>query len=115
MQDYEDIPTCYRLVAAAMPEHMSLTGITSFTLQGSVLADDHLAVSPRGEYQSLHRCIDLVSQGVIPPVPLALRRCTTRLGALWALGRGGSSALLTHLCSLVLATPDRVHLSAFSS
>ena len=46
-----------------------------------------------------HSCIDLVSQGVIPPVPLALRRCTTRFG----MGRGGSSALHTHLCVLLSA------------
>jgi hypothetical protein len=42
-----------------------------------------------------HRCIDLVSQRVIPPVPLALRCFTTRFG----MGRGGTSALKTHVCS----------------
>ena len=46
----------------------------------------HAALDP-------HRCIDLVSQGVIPPVPSALRRFTTR----FEMGRGGTSALLTHL------------------
>ena len=44
---------------------------------------------------SERRCIDLVSQGVLSPVPSALRRCTTRFGMV----RGGSSALQTHLCS----------------
>ena len=43
--------------------------------------------------QEPHRCIDLVSQGVIPPVPLALRCFTTR----FEMGRGGASALKTHL------------------
>ncbi len=41
-------------------------------------------------------CVDLVSQGVISPVPSALRRFTTRFG----MGRGGSSALKIHQCHL---------------
>ena len=40
-----------------------------------------------------HRCIDLVSQGVISPVPSALHGFTARFG----MERGGSRALLTHL------------------
>ena len=48
------------------------------------------------------RCIDLVSQGVIPPVPSALRRCTTRFG----MERGGSSALKTHLKPSPQGTPS---------
>ncbi len=62
------------------------------------------------------RCIDLVSQGVIPPVPSALRRCTTRFG----MERGGSSALKTHLKPSTQGTPppiyafcDVIHVSLF--
>ena len=50
-------------------------------------------MSPPCKKKKCSRCIDLVSQGVIPPVPSALRRCTTRFG----MERGGSSALKTHL------------------
>ena len=54
------------------------------------------------------RCIDLVSQGVIPPVPSALRRCTTRFG----MERGGSSALKTHLKPISSGDMSPIYLSA---
>ncbi len=56
------------------------------------------------------RCIDLVSQGVIPPVPSALRRCTTRFG----MERGGSSALKTHLKPISSGDMSPIYLSAMS-
>src|SRR3712207_7678195 len=45
-------------------------------------------------YTTLFRSIDLVSQGVISPVPSALHGFTSRFG----MERGGSRALLTHPC-----------------
>src|SRR3712207_9528680 len=55
-----------------------------------------------------YTCIDLVSQGVIPPVPLALRRFTTRFG----MGRGGTSALKTHVFSGKM--PCQAHIDSYA-